>query len=152
MTDTERVNVRGDGRGMDPASHPQLRPFTKGDPRAAEAARKGAATRRARNEARRLQTTEPLKVLELVGSTFDRAQLGPLAAWAAMWTIGEVVAGRQKVRDPAQWVRVLVDVARLEAGEVTSATAHVDVTADDVRRALELRTAARAALGDGTDP
>jgi hypothetical protein len=59
------------------------------------------------------------------------------------------VAGRQKVRDPAAWVRVLVDVARLEAGEVTSATASVTVTADDVRRAVELREVARRALGDG---
>ena len=90
---------------------------------------------------------EPLRVLELVGNTFDRAQLGPLAAAAAMWTIGEVVAGRQRVRDPAAWVRVLVDVARLEAGEVTSASASVHVTADDVRRAVELRATAREALG-----
>jgi hypothetical protein len=136
-------------RGSAPASRAQLRPFRKGDPRTVEAARKGAETRRRNGEADRLRRLDSIKVLELLGSSVERARLGPLCAAAAMWTIGEVVAGRQKVRDPAAWVRVLVDVARLEAGEVTSATASVTVTADDVRRAVELREVARRALGDG---
>ena len=139
-----------DGRGSDPASKAELRPWRKGDPRAREAALKGAEARRRNAAERRARATEPVARLELIASTFDRAELGPMAAAVAMWTMGEVVAGRQKVRDPAAWVRVLVDVARLEAGEVTSATAHVDVTADDVRRAVELRTAARAAIGQAT--
>lgn len=133
-------------RGSDPASRANLRPFVAGDPRAVAAARKGAETRRARSEARRLQSSEPLAVLEHVRSTFKREDLGPIAAAAAVWTIGEVVAGRQRVRDPAAWVRVLVDVARLEAGEVTALTARVEVGSDALAEAIALRDAARRAI------
>jgi hypothetical protein len=138
-------------RGGAAASRAALQPFRKGDPRASEMGKRGAETRRRRTEAERLRRLEPLQVLELVGDSFKREALGPLCAAAAVHMIGEVVSGRQRVRDPAAWVRVLVDVARLEAGEVTSATATVAVTADDVRRAVELREVARRALGDGKD-
>lgn len=142
----------GDGRGMSPASRAGLQPFEPGDPRAVAAGKRSAEVRRARGQAERLRKLEPLQVLELVGDSFRRDQLGPLAAAAAMWTIGEVVAGRQKVRDPAAWVRVLVDVARLEAGEVTSASASLVVTPGDLARAVELRDAARRAIGQADPP
>jgi hypothetical protein len=134
-------------RGSSASSRANLRPWTKGDPRAIAAARAGGKARAARAAQRRLAAMEPAAALEQVVDRFSRDQLGPMAAAAAMWCIGEVVSGRQKVRDPAAWVRVLVDVARLEAGEVTSATASVTVTAGDVSRALELRDAARLAIG-----
>jgi hypothetical protein len=138
-------------RGSDPASRANLRPWVKGDPRAIAAGQKGGAARAARAAARRAAEQEPARALEQLAGSFSREDLGPMAAMVAMWTMGEVVAGRQKVRDPAAWVRVLVDVARLEAGEVTSATASVTVTADDVRRAVELRAVARRALGNDED-
>ena len=148
------VDDQGDGdeelRGSDAASRSNLLPWKKGDPRAIAAARKGGQARARNAAARKVAALEPAAALERVAGRFSREDLGPMAVAVAMWTMGEVVAGRQRVRDPAAWVRVLVDVARLEAGEVTSATAHVDVTADDVRRAVELRTAARAAIGQAT--
>ena len=118
-----RVKDDDDDRGADPASHANLLPWRKGDPRAIAAARKGGQARARNAAARRAAALEPAAALEQVADRFNRDQLGPMAAAVAMWTMGEVVAGRQKVRDPAAWVRVLVDVARLEAGEVTSATA-----------------------------
>ena len=140
-----------DGRGSAETSRAQLTPWRKGDPRARAAALKGAEARRKNAEARRVAAAEPLARMEAIASTHDRAQLGPMAVAVAMWTMSEVVAGRQRVPDPAAWVRALVDVARLEAGEVTSATAHVEVTADDVRRAVELRESARRALGNSQE-
>lgn len=139
------------GRGSDPASRRNLTPWTKGDPRAIEAARKGGEARRRNAEARRLAGAEPIAVLDRIASTFDRDQLGPLAAAAAVHCIGEVVAGRQKVRDPAAWVRVLVDVARLEAGQVTDLRARVEVGADALAEAVALRNAARRAIAVEVD-
>src|SRR5436190_19075818 len=104
-------------RGSEAASRANLLPWVKGDPRAVAAARKGAEARRRNAEARKLAAAEPAAVLERMAVSFDRDQLGPLAAAAAVHMIGEVGSGRQRVRDPAAGVRVLVDVARLEAGE-----------------------------------
>ena len=129
-----------------------LTPWRKGDPRAAEAGRKGAETKRLRAEARRRENLAADVALRELANTWSRDQLGPAAVAAALHMMGEVVAGRQRVRDPASWVRVLVDVARLEAGEVTAASAHVVVTRDDVDRAIALRDAARAALPSGDGP
>jgi hypothetical protein len=135
-------------RGSDPSSRANLRPWRKGDPRTVDAARKGGQTRAANAAARRAAALGPVAALEAVADRFSRDQLGTMAAAVAMWTMGEVVAGRQKVRDPAAWVRVLVDVARLEAGEVTAATASVHVTPGDLARALELRDMARRAIAE----
>jgi hypothetical protein len=60
--------------------------------------------------------------------------------------IGRVSSGDQRVPDPAAWVRVLVDVARLEAGEATSATLVAHVGSDAAARVLALQAQARAAL------
>jgi hypothetical protein len=154
MIHAERQDLDQDDdqeRGSSAASRANLRSWTPGDPRAVEASRLGVEGRRRRAEARRLADAEPIAHLEAIASTVNRDQLGPMAAAAAVHMIGEVVSGRQKVRDPAAWVRVLVDVARLEAGEVTSAVARVDVTAEDIARAVALRDAARRALGPVID-
>jgi hypothetical protein len=126
-----------------------LTPFTTTDGRASAAGKRSAELRRERAQLLRTAQREPLAQLEHVLATVERDELGPIAAAAAVHMIGQVVAGHVKVRDPAAWVRVLVDVARLEAGEVTSATAHLTIAGDDVARALELRDAARRAVGLG---
>lgn len=116
---------------------------------AVEMGRRSGQARRDRAEAERMRRAEPVAQLAAVRDRFERSALGPMAAAAAMWTIAEVVAGRMKVRDPAAWVRVLVDVARLEEGQVTSATANVQVLANDVDRARELQQMARQAIEVG---
>jgi len=120
-----------------------LTPFRKGDPRASEAGRRGAATRQAQRAAQRGELHEVAAELRRLANTFHRDELGPMAAAAAIDAIGRVQRGEWKVRDPADWVRVLVDVARLEAGEATSAALIAHVGADQVRA---LRDQARAAL------
>jgi hypothetical protein len=54
-------------------------------------------------------------------ATHRREDLGPAAAAAALSMIARVESGETKVRDPAAWVQVMVDVARLEMGAHTSA-------------------------------
>jgi hypothetical protein len=63
--------------------------------------------------------------------------------------IGRVARGEQAVRDPADWVRVLVDVARLEAGEVTSASVVAHVGREAAAAVIALRDRARAAVEVG---
>jgi hypothetical protein len=123
-----------------------LTPFRKGDGRAAEAGRRGAATRRARALAERAASDAVASELRTLAGSYRREDLGPAAVAAALDMIGRVVRGEQSVRDPADWVRVLVDVARLEAGEPTSASVVAHVGGAALARARELRDEARAAL------
>jgi hypothetical protein len=78
-----------------------------------------------------------------MAQTYNREELGPIAVAAALDAIGRVQRGEWKVRDPADWVRVLVDVARMEEGQPTSTSLVAHVHAADV---LALRDQARAAL------
>ena len=126
-----------------------LRPFRPGDPRASVAGRKGVEARRAKRVAAQLGTLRPWRCSPRLVPRSNVRTWASLAATAAIHLMGEVVAGRQRVRDPAAWVRVLVDIARLEEGRATSLTASVQakaVTADDVKRAIELRDVARRAI------
>ena len=127
------------------ASGGRLRPFRAGDPRTSEAGRRGVAAREAKRAAMRGDVDAVAAHLRSVAASYDRSELGPIAAAAALDAIGRVQRGEWKVRDPADWVRVLVDVARLEAGEATSAAivAHVGRDAAGV---LALRDQARRAL------
>jgi hypothetical protein len=135
-----------------------LVPFVKGDERARAAGRKGGQARAARAAAQR---AEPVAVLDAVRSLArqaERADLGPAAVGAALDMIGRVVSGDQRVPDPAAWLRALVDVARLEAGEATSATLVAHVGSDAAARVLALQARARSALSstvlaaDDVDP
>jgi hypothetical protein len=105
--------------------------------------------RRAKRAATRATSLEVVRQLEALANSHMRTQLGPMAAAAAMDAIGRVTSGEVKLRgaDVAGWVRALVDVARMEAGEPTSAAliAHVS-TADVAARVEQLQVQARAAL------
>lgn len=131
-----------------------LTPFRKGDPRAAEAGRKGGEARRARRTASVASARAVGKALAEVRATFDRRELGPDAAAAGGWLLGQIVAGRIPIRngdEAATLLRALVDVARIEAGEATDTRVVAHVGADAMREVLALRDQARAALGKVTD-
>jgi hypothetical protein len=127
-----------------------LRPFTPET--AVAAAAKSAEIRRAKRDARRKEAQSVARHLATLTAVHDRAQLGPIAAAAAMDCIGRVASGEVPIRnasEAAEWVRVLVDVARLESGEATSASIVAHIGPAEVR---SLRDEARKALalGDGS--
>jgi hypothetical protein len=126
-----------------------LQPFKKGDPRAIEAGRKGGQARRVRAELVRAETQKVAQHVATLAATFDREDLGPAAAAVAMELIGRVSRGEIPVRhagDAAELVKVLVDVARLEAGESTSNAVVAHVTSDQLARVRALQEQARTAL------
>ena len=96
-----------------------------------------------------------LEILADARETFDREHLGENAAALASWVMGEVAAGRIPIRnadEAATLLRVVVDIARLEAGQVTSATASVTVSpADLLRLSGEARALAMHAIDVGED-
>ena len=124
-----------------------LRPFAPGDPRAIAAGRRGAEVRRARRAVDRARTLDVAAELRTLASTYEGASLGDVAASAALDMIGRVQRGEIAPRDPADWVRVLVDIARLERGQPTSTSlvAHIG-TADSAARLAALQTTARETL------
>jgi hypothetical protein len=126
-----------------------LQPFKKGDPRAIEAGRKGGQARRVRAELVRAETQKVAQHVATLATTFDREHLGPAAAAVAMELIGRVSRGEIPVRhagDAAELVKVLVDVARLEAGESTSNAVVAHVTSEQLDRVRALQAQARTAL------
>jgi len=127
-----------------------LTPFVKGDARAVEAGRKGAAVRRARRDAKASSVREVAAVLTTLRGEFDRGSLGPDAAAVGGWLLGRIVSGSIPIRngdEAASLLRALVDVARLEAGESTSNTLVAHVGAGAAAEVRALRDQARAALG-----
>lgn len=121
----------------------QLRPFTKAT--AAAAGRRSAEVRKAKRAAQRADSLEVLRALRTLSEQVERDDLAPIAIAAALDMIGRVQRGEQVVKDPAEWVRVLVDVARLESGEATSTSivAHIGTTElqqlrDEARKAVAL--------------
>jgi hypothetical protein len=125
----------------------QLTPFNSTTARAA--AQRSAEVRRAR---RRLGTATSLDVSHVIADALqahERSKLGPLAAALAAEVMGRLLTNEIKLRgaDVGPVLRALVDIARLEAGEATSATlvAHVDASAV-AARVGELQRRARAAL------
>lgn len=127
-----------------------LRPFVKGDGRAVEAGRRSAESRAERRKLERAAAADVLGELRTLAGLAERADLGPVAVAAALDAIGRVQRGEWSVRDPADWVRVLVDVARLEAGEATSASIVAHVGRDAAAGVMALRDQARAALDAGS--
>ena len=127
-----------------------LRPFVKGDPRAVEAGKRSVEARRARATIATDGTSALRRELDTVTATFERGELGAQAAAVAGLLLAKVAAGVITVKGPdvAALLRVLVDVARLEAGEPTSqaVVAHIG-TSQALERVAELRKQAREALG-----
>lgn len=127
-----------------------LIPFKKGDARAVEAGKKGAAAKRARRAAQAATSEAVARELDTLRTTLQRDDLGPTAAAAAQLLIGRVATGDIPVRngdEAAALLRALVDVARIEEGQHTSASivGHIDGTAA-IERIRSLREAARAEL------
>jgi len=125
-----------------------LRPFTTDT--AAAAGRASVEARRARKAIAATETSALRAELDRVRDTFQRDELGEAAAAVAGQLLARVAAGAIVVKGPdvAALLRVLVDIARLEAGEHTSAAlvGHVS-TSDALARVATLREEARAALG-----
>lgn len=119
-----------------------LRPFTSASGR--EAGRRSAEARRQRAGAERAARATASTLVEDVrtlASIAGRVDLGSAASAAAVTLIGRVERGEVPVKDPAAWLRALVDVARLERGEPTAlaAVAHLSGPAlVDRLRALQL--------------
>lgn len=118
--------------------------FTSANAR--EMGKRSAAARAAKREAERLSSVEGLDKLRALAATVERVELGPMAVAAAIDLIGRVTRGEQRVSDPAAWLRALVDVARLEAGEPTSASVVAHVGRDAVAAVVAAREEARRAL------
>lgn len=121
-----------------------LKPFTTETSRAA--AQRSAEVRRVKRDARRKEAQSVARHLATLTDVHDRDRLGPIAAAAAMDCIGRVSSGEVPIRnasEAAEWVRVLVDVARLEAGEATSASIVAHIGPAEVK---SLRDEARKAL------
>jgi hypothetical protein len=147
------ANANDNGEGHDERlnepRHSGLTPFRKGDDRASIMGRRGAAAKRARRTAQHATTRAIIRELDTLRTSYNRADLGDIAAAAALDAIGRVVRGEVRLRgaDMAPWVRALVDIARLEAGAPTSASVVAHVSAADVAaRVGALQAQARAAL------
>jgi hypothetical protein len=152
-TTTSLTSANDNGEGRDERSHDLrysgLTPFRKGDDRASIMGRRGAAAKRTRRTAQHANTRAIIKELNTLRTSYNRADLGDIAAAAALDAIGRVVRGEVRLRgaDMAPWVRALVDIARLEAGEATSASLVAHVSAADVAARVDaLQAQARAAL------
>jgi hypothetical protein len=135
---------------MSHANPANLKPFTKGDPRASEAGRRGAQAREAKRHAQRADNLAIAQRLRTLTAVHQRDDLGPQAAAVAADILGRISAGEipcRHVGDAAELLRVLVDVARLEAGETTTNAAVVHVSARDVAEHVnDLQRRAREVL------
>ena len=132
-----------------PAHGGRLVPFVKGDERARELGRLGGQ-KRAAQAAIKAGDSEALRsVLDSAASTFKRGDLGPYCIAVAGTILGRIQTGAIKVpgSDAAALLRVLVDIARLEAGEPTSAAVIAHLSGGDVRERVEaLRSQARQVI------
>jgi hypothetical protein len=125
----------------------QLTPFTTETARTA--AQRSAEVRRTRKRLGRATSLDVRALLDDAVEAHERSKLGPTAAALAAELMGRLLAREIKLRgaDVAPVLRALVDIARLESGEPTSAAlvAHVDA-ATITSRVSELQRQARAAL------
>lgn len=135
---------------MSSAQARNLTPFAKGDGRASEAGRKGAETRRAKAQARHVDNVTMVNTLRTLATAIERDELGTLTLGVAVYVLGRVATGQVPIRhasDAAELVRVLVDIARLEAGQPTSTSLVAHLTSADARaRLAELRQLAGEVL------
>lgn len=71
--------------------------------------------------------------------SFNREHLGPAASAVAQQTLHRIATGEIPIRngsEAAEILRVTVDIARLEAGQATSQTAHIALSAEQVQARL----------------
>lgn len=111
--------------------------------RARELGKKSAAARIARREAERAgnisRSREAGQHLQALMQSFQRADLGPAASAVAQQTLHRIATGEIPIRngsEAAEILRVTVDIARLEAGQATSQTAHIALSAEQVQARL----------------
>ena len=128
-----------------------LRPITSRE-QAVELGKKSAAARRARREAERAgnpsRAKEAGEQLQSLMQSFNRQDLGPAASAVAQQTLHRIATGEIPIRngsEAAEILRVTVDIARLEAGQATSQTAHIALSAEQVQARL-------AAIAQGVSP
>lgn len=103
-----------------------LRPFTKGDHRARDAALRSVEVRRAKRAIERAESLDVAQQIRTLIDTHDRATLGPAAFAVAVHVVGKVLTGAIPVRNGAEaadLLRALVDIGRLESGDATRTVA-----------------------------
>lgn len=129
--------------------HGQLLPFSKGDPRAVEAGRKGGQAASLRRAASSTAASDAAAVLDGLRGSLKREQLGGDAALVAGLLLARIASGSIRLRgaDVAAVLRVCVDIARLEEGQATSQTLVAHLSGDAVRsRVADLQRQARSIL------
>ena len=129
--------------GNNPNGNGTLTPFTSET--ASAAGKKSAANRRAKAAAKRAADAVTNRNLMEWVDTYQRDNLGDVAAATAQKLCDDILCGRIEVdaRAAAALLPALVDIARIEAGLHTSATMHATITADPMEYIREIR--ARAA-------
>lgn len=114
-----------------------LKPFDSESARIA--AQRSAEARRARKELARNEHANISTQLRRVREAYKREELGPNAAAMAQHLMSQVITGQIPVRngaEAAELIRCGVDIARLEAGQNTSQTAHIAMSAAEVQARL----------------
>lgn len=114
-----------------------LKPFDSETARLA--AQRSAEARRARKELARNEHANISTQLRRVRDAYKREELGPNAAALAQHLMAQVINGQIPVRngaEAAELIRCGVDIARLEAGQATSQTAHIALSAEQVQARL----------------
>lgn len=124
--------------------------------RAKIAAAKSVEARRAKRARDRATTSDLADSLATLRDTFERDNLGENAAAVGNWVLGRVALGKVPIRhagDAADLLRVLVDVARLEAGEATSVAlvGHVSDRGEVAARVAAMQQRAREALASAAN-
>lgn len=126
----------------DHAGTRNLKPITSRE-RAVELGKKSAAARQARREVERAGNVAKAKQageqLAYLMASFKRDDLGPAASAVAQQTLHRIATGEIPIRngsEAAEILRVTVDIARLEAGQATSQTAHIALSAEQVQARL----------------
>src|SRR5262245_44536019 len=112
--------------------------------RGRQMAARSADVRRARALERSSDASQVASALDGLADRYERDRLGEYAGLVACHLLGEIAAGRLKVRssDAPALLRVVVDIARLEAGQATSHTLTARLDGDSaLARVLELRDA-----------
>lgn len=104
---------------------------------------KSAAARIARREAETAgnitRARQAGEHLQLLMTSFTRDDLGPAASAVAQQTLHRIATGEIPIRngsEAAEILRVTVEIARLEAGQATAQTAHIQLTASQVQERL----------------
>ncbi len=151
MTDTLDTDT-ADERNPVPAN---LRDHTFTTETARLAGKKSAEARRAKRAIAEREAKTLAQQLDSVRTAFGRGELGPAASAVAGYVMSLVVTDNVKIRhgeDAAALLRVLVDIARLEAGQATSHTMHATIDGGDaVARVRKLQAQARETLATSAE-